>query len=204
MKSIIFAVAFLLPTLLYSQYSTKNGNSFPSGVYLHLKDLQEQTPSIQPAQILINGEKTAHVKKWFRGDSLFFINENKVKQSLPYDSVYAFVDDGTLYIQRKGYDHKVTVVGQLCYFVESYPIRRAASAPVATEKNTETIPHLLDLQEGEFVEYSVASLESILILRDEELYQEFIGLKSPKKQRQMLIRFVERFNERHPHIKISQ
>lgn len=204
MKSIVFAVAFFLPTLLYSQTSTNSRNSFPSGVYLHLSELQEQSPSIQTTQLLINGEKTSHVKKWFRGDSLFFINENKVKQSLPYDSVYAFVDDGTLYIQRKGYDHKVTVVGQLCYFVESYPIRRAASAPVSTEKNTETIPHILDLQEGEFVEYSVASLESILILRDEELYQEFIGINSPKKQRQMLIRFVERFNERHPLSLVSQ
>jgi hypothetical protein len=204
MKRIVFTVAFLLPTLLYSQYSTKNGNSFPNGVYLHLKDLQELTPSIQTSQLLVHGEKSSNVKKWFRGDSLFFINEIKMKQSLPYDSVYAFVDDGLLYIQRKGYDHKVTVAGQLCYFVESYPIRRAASAPVSTEKNTETIPHLLDLQEGELLEYSVATLETILILRDEELYQEFIGLKSPKKQRQLLIRFVERFNERHPLIKISQ
>ena len=204
MKSIVFAVAFFLPTLLYSQYSTKNGTSFPSGVYLHLEELQDQSPSIKTTQLLLNGEKTSHVKKWFRGDSLFYFNDRNVKQNLPYDSVYAFVDDGILYIQRKGYDHKVTVAGQLCYFVESYPIRRAASAPVATEKNTETIPHILDLQEGEFVEYSVASLETILILRDEELYQEFIGLKIPKKQRQMLIRFVERFNERHSQTKISQ
>ncbi len=204
MKSIVFALAFILPTLLYSQYSTKNGNIFPNGVYLHLHELQEQVPSIQTSQLLVHGEKFSNVKKWFRGDSLFFINESKIKHSLPYDSVYAFVDEGLLYIQRKGYDHKVTVPGQLCYFVESYPIRRAASAPVSTEKNTETISHILDLQEGELVEYSVASIETILILRDEELYQEFIGLKSPKKQRQMLIRFVERFNERHPLTKISQ
>lgn len=204
MKSIVFAVAFFIPTLLYSQCSTKNGNIFPNGVYLHLNELQEQTPSIQTSQLLIRGEVSSNVKKWFRGDSLFFINESKIKQSLAYDSVYAFVDDGILHIQRKGYDHKVTVAGELCYFVESYPIRRAASAPVSTEKNTETIPHILDLHEGELVEYSVATLETILILRDEELYQEFIGLKSPKKQRQMLIRFVERFNERHTQTKISQ
>ncbi|MFN0189023.1 MAG: hypothetical protein ACKVQV_10010 [Bacteroidia bacterium] len=204
MKSIVFAIAFFIPTLLYSQSSTKEGNTFPSGVYLHLKELQEQRPSIQISQLLFNGEQTTHVKKWFRGDSLFYMNESKIKRSLSYDSVYAFVDDGILYIQRKGYDHKVTVAGQLCYFVESYPIRRAASAPVSTERNTETIPHLLDLFEGELVEYSVASLETILILRDEELYQEFIAIKSPKKQRQMLIRFVERFNERNPLTKISQ
>ncbi|MBK9637874.1 MAG: hypothetical protein IPO63_08655 [Bacteroidetes bacterium] len=75
---------------------------------------------------------------------------------------------------------------------------------MSTERNLEIIPHILDLQEGEIIEYSVASLETILILRDEELYQEFIGLKSPKKQRQMLIRFVERFNERHPLTIVSQ
>jgi hypothetical protein len=204
MKRIVITLAIFLPTLLYSQSSTKNENSFPSGVYLHLKELQEQSPSIQISQLLLNGEQTTHVKKWFRGDSLFFMNGNNMKRSLSFDSVYAFVDDGILYIQRKGYDHKVTVAGQLCYFVESYPIRRAASAPVSTERNTEAIPHLLDLFEGELVEYSVASLETILILRDEELYQEFIGLNSPKRQRQMLIRFIERFNERNPLAKISQ
>ncbi|MBK7966090.1 MAG: hypothetical protein IPK10_12965 [Bacteroidetes bacterium] len=113
------------------------------------------------------------------------------------------MDDGVLYIQRKGFDHKVTIPGQLCYFVESYPIRRAGSAPVAMDKSNETIPRILDLQDGEFFEYSVKSLEEILALRDEELFQEFIGLNNPKKQRQLLLRFVERYNERHPMFKTS-
>jgi hypothetical protein len=198
MKSIVFFVAFFIPTLLYSQYSTKKGNSFPNGVYLSIDELKTRQPSILVSQILVNGDPSENVKKWFRGDSLFFWNKQQVKSKISYDSVFAFVDDGVLYIQRKGFDHKVTVPGQLCYFVESYPIRRAASAPVVMDKNNETMPRILDLQDGELFEYSVKSLEEILALRDEELFQEFIGLKNPKKQRQVLLRFIERYNERHP------
>jgi succinate dehydrogenase flavin-adding protein (antitoxin of CptAB toxin-antitoxin module) len=198
MKSIVFVVAFFIPTLLYSQYSTKKGNSFPNGVYLSIDELKTRQPTILISQILLNDEPTENVKKWFRGDSLFFRNNQHVKSKISYDSVFAFVDDGVLYIQRKGFDHKVTVPGQLCYFVESYPTRRAASAPVVMDKNNETIPRILDLQDGEIFEYSVKSLEEILALRDEELFQEFIGLKNPKKQRQVLLRFIERYNDRHP------
>lgn len=198
MKNIVFVLAFLYPTLHYSQYSTKKGNSFPNGVYLSIDELKNSQPAILVSQILVNGEKSDNVKKWFRGDSLFYHNNQQIKSKISYDSVFAFVDDGVLYIQRKGFDHKVTVPGQLCYFVESYPIRRAASAPVVMDKKNEIIPRILDLQVGELLEYSVKSLEEILASRDEELFHEFIGLKNPKKQRQLLLRFIERYNERHP------
>lgn len=198
MKNIVFAVLFLLPALLYSRVAFKNDNSFPDGVYLNLDDLKARQPSIIVSQILVNGEKSNNVKKWFRGDSLFYYNKHNVKSQISYDSIYAFVDDGILFIQRKGFDHKVTVAGQLCYFVESYPVRRATSALVVMEKNNESIPRILDLQDGELYEYSAKSIEEILALRDEELFQEFIGLKNQKKQRQLLLRFIERYNERHP------
>jgi hypothetical protein len=198
MKRILFAFVFLFPTLLYSQNSARKENSFPNGVYLSIDELKNRQPSILVSQILVNGEPSEHVKKWFRGDSLFYKNNLLAKRKISYDSIFAFVDDGVLYIQRKGYDHKVTVHGQLCYFVESYPIRRAASAPVVMDKNNETTPRILDLKDGELLEYSVKSLEEILALRDEELFQEFVGFKNPKKQRQVLLRFIERYNERHP------
>lgn len=179
------------------------GNSFPNGVYLQAADLKSRTPSLLSSQILIHGEISSHIKKWFRGDSLFYLDQQKAC-FIYYDSVFAFVDEGVLYIQRKGFDHKVTVPGPLCYFVESYPIRRTASAPVVMDRKNEAIPRILDIQTGEIIAYSVPVLAEILAERDEALYQEFVSINNPKKQRQLLLRYVERYNERHPLTSVSQ
>ncbi|MBK7966091.1 MAG: hypothetical protein IPK10_12970 [Bacteroidetes bacterium] len=79
MKSIVFTIAFFLPTLLYSQYSTKKGNSFPNGIYLNIDELKSRQPAILVSQILVDDEKSNNVKKWFRGDSLFYNNNLKIK-----------------------------------------------------------------------------------------------------------------------------
>jgi|GEM_PF-5219925 len=197
MNKIVLIFLFLLPNILFAQYQTRKGNSFPNGVYLNMEELKALSPGLKNSQILINGEKSNNIKKWFRSDSLFYMDSKSVKQLMPYSKIFAFVDDGILYVQRKGYDHKITVPGQLSYFVESYPIRRAASTPVAMERNKEVIPRILDLEKNEIVDFTVSVVEEILKERDEILFQEFTSINNPKKQRQVLLRFVERYNERH-------
>ena len=56
--------------------------------------------------------------------------------------------------------------------------------------------YLLDFKTGKILDYDVASVE-LLLMRDPELYDEYISLKN-KKKKQLKFLYIRRFNERNP------
>ncbi|MBK7888067.1 MAG: hypothetical protein IPJ86_12485 [Bacteroidetes bacterium] len=172
--------------------------TLPDGVYLSFQQLKDGKPGIPPAQLQIRTEKTVSVKQWFKTDSLFYINNFGKKNTISPDSVFAFADDGDVYIQRKGIGHKFTIVGSLCYFTESYPVKNAPLSPVTIDHAKDVIPRMMDFETGEFHAYSISSMEEFLKGHDNELYDEYMAIDNLKHKRQLLIRYIEKYNERHP------
>lgn len=173
-------------------------NQFPEGVYLGFENLRNRRPDIKPEQLTSSQHRQIKVKAWFRGDSLMFTTPSGDTRKMTPDSVYAFISDGDLFLQRKGMDHKVTLKGELMFFTESYPIRNNAMSPVVVDRNRNQTSRLLDFRTGEILDYSANTIESVFMERDPDLYKEFIGISSLKTKRQLLLRYIERYNERHP------
>jgi len=67
--------------------------------------------------------------------------------------------------------------------------------PTTVAKN-ELVQYVLDFESGKIIEYDVNNIE-ILLMKDPELYQEFVTL-SRKKKKQMLFFYIRRFNENNP------
>lgn len=188
--------SLLLFTFSCFAQSTVPPQVFPDGIYFSFSQLSAATPGLLPEQLRNAQQKTVSPKPWFSRDSLYCITAGK-KVTIPHDSLYAFVDDGQLYLQRKMFAHKATVVGTLTFFTENYPVS-ARPAPVSIDQAKQSIPRILDFTTGRISDYTVAVLEEILQERDSVLYQEYTHLQPQKLKRQLLLRYIEKFNERHP------
>ncbi|MBL7924162.1 MAG: hypothetical protein JNL88_08190 [Bacteroidia bacterium] len=198
MKSILFLAILLWPFFTHAQKDEGQNNRFPDGVYLKADEILDKDPAIKSLQVRTADGKNPKVKTWFRNDSLFYDNDKGQKTLLPVKNIFAFVSDGEMYIQRKGYGHKVSMAGMLCYFTESYPIRNAPMSPVTLDMSKDITPRILDLHSGEFLDYTVAVLEEVLKERDEFLFAEYTAIENPKTKRNLLLRYLEKYNERHP------
>jgi len=187
---LLFTSFLLLPAIGISQ------NLFPDGVYFSFHQLVKAKPGLYPEQLRNKVQKQVAPKAWFRSDSLFCMIKGATIH-IPADSLFAFVDDGQLYIQRKHYAHKASVTGSLTYFTESYPVH-STPAPVSIDLAKDITPRILDFTTGKILEYSTVVLEEILKERDELLYKEYTALATQKLKRQLLLRYIEKYNERHP------
>ncbi len=189
-------VLFLIFFHTVNAQSTQEAKQFPDGVYFNFNQLVTGKPGISVSQLRTAHLKNTSPKQWFKGDSLFYEQSGKIL-SLKVDSIYAFCDEGQLFIQRKTYAHKVTLPGTLSFFSESYPIR-SSPAPVSIDLAKDMIPRILDFETGKIREYTVNEMEEILKERDPDLYQEFTGLETQRMKRQLLLRYIEKYNDRHP------
>ncbi len=199
-KLLLFCLLF--PLTLWAQnnkYNTKTeSGTFPDGIYLSFDQLKSGKPGISASEIQLRTDKKISIRQWFRSDSLLFVNTAGKICTIHPDSVYAFIDDHDIFIQRKGFAHKLSIFGSLCYFTETYPVRNAPLSPVTIDRSKDVIPRMLDFESGELLPYSIQSMEEFLQNKDETLYSEYTALESQKLKRQLLIRYIEKFNERHP------
>ncbi|HUS85611.1 MAG TPA: hypothetical protein VMW76_00095 [Bacteroidales bacterium] len=67
--------------------------------------------------------------------------------------------------------------------------------PTTVAKN-ELVQYVLDFETGKIIEYDIKNIE-MLLMKDPDLYQEFISL-SRKKKKQMLFFYIRKFNEKKP------
>jgi len=67
--------------------------------------------------------------------------------------------------------------------------------PTTVSKN-ELVQYIIDFETGKVVEYEINNVE-ILLMKDPDLYQEFVQM-SRKKKKQMLFLYLRKYNEKHP------
>jgi hypothetical protein len=155
-------------------------------------------PDIRKHQIYKYGEDSSYtIRRWIIGENPYYINSSGVKTKLPHDSLWGYAEKNNVYIYLGGRFHKITTLGSISYFLESYPVIKAGMAPVVTETRGTSAYRLLDLEDGSLYDYEIDSFEYILE-KDEEILKEFKNLRSPKLKRKKLYIFLEKYNKKHP------
>lgn len=75
------------------------------------------------------------------------------------------------------------------YFYGGGPYRNNSS-------RTDLEMFMIDFETGKTYKYDLSNLESLL-MRDPELYEEFVSLRNKNQKKQMFV-FLRKFNEKHP------
>ena len=141
-------------------------------------------------------------------------------------AIWGYSRNGVLYIQVQDNFNRITFVGNICHFVAditSYDSRSNYSpygyydpyyspysysnyynsyspyySPYRQPNMTrnELKQYLIDFESGKVLEFDVENTE-LLLMKDNQLYEEYVQL-SRKKKKELMFVYVRKFNEKNP------
>ncbi len=192
-------VIFFLVTLMsgLNGISAQTPNSLiKDGVYLSFDEVRENCPSIVRSQLFRSYYDTVFsILQWSRTASLYYFDSLNRKMSLNRDAIVLFAENGTVYIQQNGVFHRAQLFGPITIFTEVYPQIPNPMVLAVTELKVSARDRLLDVEGEKVYDYSLNDFMQIL-KRDSELYREFSAIRSTKKKRKLMYRYIEKYNER--------
>ena len=199
--TIILTFAFLLPAL--SQETPKGmvkytpDFKFQDGIYSNFNMVKYNFP-IPKSRIVTDvalNDREFYTKiteeKW-----IVIYDDNGVKQEMESDKIWGYGRNGVLYVNLGNGFHRISFVGNICHFVatittynqgyyDPYYNQRYNNSyyrsPSSNYASTELRQYLIDFETGKLMDFEVASVE-ILLMKDSELYDEYVSLRRKKKK----------------------
>jgi hypothetical protein len=198
---------------------------FTDGIYLNFDQVKQNKP-IPKAKLLtsVDYNDREFFKKIFEIDKIYFYDNMGVRQEIPKSSIWGYSRNGVLYVQVQENFNRVTFVGSICHFVAditSYDSRYYDSpygydpyyspyygsyyspynsyySPYRQSNLTrnELKQYLIDFESGKILEFDVENT-SLLLMKDNQLYDEYVQLSRRKKKELMFV-YIRKFDEKNP------
>lgn len=167
------------------------------GVYFSFNDLKNNSPSLTITQLVKSHDDDAGytLSQWSRSD-WFYLDEAGVKRKIEKNKMWGYVENGTPFILLNGKFHKFSTIGSIAIFTESYPGMAPSPAPVLTDVHTGSYKRLFDFSTGQIADFDADNL-TMLLRKDQKLFDDFASLKTLKLKRKKMYKYVERFNEKY-------
>jgi hypothetical protein len=146
-----------------------------------------------------------------------------VRQEIAKNTIWGYARNGVLYVQIQENFNRITFIGSICHFVadittydsryynspygyydpyyspygySSYynpyysPYRQSNIA------RNEMKQYLIDFESGKVLEFDVENTE-LLLMKDNQLYEEYVQL-SRKKKKELMFVYIRKFDEKNP------
>jgi hypothetical protein len=195
---------------------------FTEGIYMNFEQVRANEP-IPKYKILTNADfhDPEFFDKVLSRDQIYYFDDNAVRQEIQLNDIWGYSRNGVLYIRLGSEFNRVTIVGGICHFVGTVTVTDTRYIdpyynrynyynyynsyynpyyynPMRTQtySRTEMNQYILDFETGKVMEYVVESLE-IALMRDPELYDEYLNLRSKDKKKLKFL-YIRKFNERNP------
>jgi hypothetical protein len=198
---------------------------FTDGIYLNF-DMVKQNKPIPKAKLLtsVDYNDREFFKKIFEIDKIYFYDNMGVRQEIPKNSIWGYSRNGVLYVQVQENFNRVTFVGSICHFVADittydsryydspygydpyyspyygsyYSPYNSYYSPYRQSNLTrnELKQYLIDFESGKILEFDVENT-SLLLMKDNQLYDEYVQLSRRKKKELMFV-YIRKFDEKNP------
>jgi hypothetical protein len=197
---------------------------FNDGIYLNFDQVKLNSP-IPKAKLLtsIDYNDREFFKKILEIDKIYFYDNMGVRQEIAKNTIWGYARNGVLYVQIQENFNRITFIGSICHFVadittydsryynspygyydpyyspygySSYynpyysPYRQSNIA------RNEMKQYLIDFESGKVLEFDVENTE-LLLMKDSQLYEEYVQL-SRKKKKELMFVYIRKFNEKNP------
>jgi len=133
--------------------------------------------------------------------------------SIKPKNLWGFCDNGNVYVKIDEDFSRLGYVGSLCHFVADKVVyNNAYNSPYyspyssynynrypygqPTSSTVEMRQYILDMETGKVSEFTLEAVE-VALMKDPQLYDEFMELNR-KKKRQRMFFYIRKFNERNP------
>lgn len=178
---------------------------FKNGVYLSIFNFRNNNP-IPVSKIIFNSNKgdKYFLKYVLDKNSFTYIDSTGKEQEVKTESIWGYCSNGIIHISH-GIDYnRVTIIGSICHFVATIPMKVGMSDPFNYNDpfyNPQQYTYVseqfvLDYESGKVLEFNVTNMETLLS-RDETLYKEFTALKK-KQKRDSIFLYLRKYNEKRP------
>lgn len=197
--NLFVVILSLLVSPVFGQGDTITTDKYPpDGVYFTFSSFRNGKPDLLKDQVAKSAYDPEYtMKKWSNSEFLNYTDTTGERHSLSRDSVWGFAESGVVHVCLGNKFHRISVLGQLSYFLESYPMIKGNMAPVVTDTRATSSYRLLDMETGDFYDYTIDNMQTLLE-RDEVLYNEFVALETPKLKKKKMYSFMERYNNLYP------
>jgi len=189
---------------------------FADGIFIDFTQVRNNQP-IAKSRILttVDYNDPSFFNQILKQNKIAYFDELGVKQEIATDKIWGFARNGSLYYRIGQNFNRIMIVGSICHFIGTvttynpryynpyiydyytYPYSPYYYGyPSSTMETQEAKQFLMDFETGQVFEYTVKNVEALLI-RDPQLYEEFMAL-SNRKKKQLRFMYIRRFNERNP------
>jgi hypothetical protein len=200
---------------------------FKDGIYLNFDQVKLNSPIPKAKLLTsVDYNDREFFKKVLEGEKIYFYDNIGVRQEIPKNSIWGYSRNGVLYILIQDNFNRITFVGNICHFVAditSYDSRSYYSPygyydPYYSPYNysnyynpyssyyspyrqpsmsrNELKQYLIDFESGKVLEFDVENTE-LLLMKDNQLYEEYVQL-SRKKKKELMFVYIRKFNEKNP------
>jgi hypothetical protein len=172
---------------------------FPAdGVYFSFEAFRAAIPGLEKKDLHRELDKDNFtIRQWIAAEKRYYTSETGRVLEVGNDSIWGYAENGIVFVQLGKRFHKITTLGSISYFLESYPVIGVNPSPVITETRGSSAYRLIDMDTGEFYYYTPEDLGTLLE-KDEDLFREYEAIESLKVKKKKMFLFLERFNKAHP------
>jgi hypothetical protein len=200
---------------------------FNDGIYLNFEQVKNNAPLPKYKILTdADYHDPEFFDKVLKHDIIYYFDDKGVKQELSLEDIWGYSRNGVIYIRMGNEFSRISILGGICHFVGTvtntdtryydpyynpyynrynpysyyggyggynnfyYPQQ------AETYTRTEMKQFILDFETGKVMDYSVQNVE-IALMRDPELYDEYMALKS-KQKKQLKFLYIRKFNESNP------
>ena len=200
---------------------------FNDGIYLNFDQVKLNSPIPKAKLLTsIDYNDREFFKKILQINKIYFYDNMGVRQEIAKNTIWGYARNGVLYVQIQENFNRITFVGSICHFVadittydsryynspygyydpyyspygyssyyKSYnpyysPYRQSNVA------RNELKQYLIDFETGKVMEFDVENTE-LLLMKDSQLYEEYVQL-SRKKKKELMFVYIRKFNEKNP------
>lgn len=200
---------------------------FNDGIFLNFEQVKANNPISKAKILTsADYNARDFFKQVFENEKIFFYDPLGLRQELSKEDIWGYSRNGILYVQVQGNFNRVTYVGNISHFVADITTydRRYYGSPYnyydpytspyyyrnyspyyspyympyqpTTASRNEMVQYMIDFESGKVIEFDLKNVE-MLLMKDPELYDEFMKFSRRKKKQQKFL-FLRKYNEKHP------
>jgi hypothetical protein len=200
---------------------------FTDGIYLNFEQVKMNTPIPKAKLLTsVDYNDREFFKKIFEMDKIYFYDNMGIRQEVAKNSIWGYARNGVLYVQIQEGFNRITFVGSICHFVADITTydSRYYNSPYgyydpyyspygysnyyspyspyyspyrqSNMSRNELKQYLIDFESGKVLEFDVENTE-LLLMKDNQLYEEYVQL-SRKKKKELMFVYIRKFNEKNP------
>jgi hypothetical protein len=200
---------------------------FTDGIYLNFEQVKMNSPIPKAKLLTsVDYNDREFFKKIFEMDKIYFYDNMGIRQEVAKNSIWGYARNGVLYVQIQEGFNRITFVGSICHFVADITTydSRYYNSPYgyydpyyspygysnyyspyspyyspyrqSNVSRNELKQYIIDFESGKVLEFDVENTE-LLLMKDNQLYEEYVQL-SRKKKKELMFVYIRKFNEKNP------